>query len=131
MFNKLYIIVERASVKSLMFWKFSGGDVVIMGFGFLVFFAIGRGLFDELVGLVLGLGIFIIIGFLLVEMPNHLSILEHIKKCYRYYFKTPKAYYYIPKDVRTTRSTNVDEEEEDPEWIEFQNRMKGASLREK
>lgn len=125
MFRKLYIIVERASVKSLMFWKFSGGDIVIMGIGFLVFFALGRLLFGEAIGLVFGLSVFIIIGFLLVEMPNHLSILEHIKKCYRYYFKIPKNYYYIPENTRPEVKVNNDFEEEDAEWIAFQNRMKG------
>lgn len=130
MFNKLYIIVERASVKSQLIWKFSGGDVVIMGIGFLIFFTLGRAIGNELIALVLGSAVFVIIGFLLVEMPNHLSILEHIKKCYRYYFKTPKSFFYIPEEMKR-KENDMDEEEEDSEWIEFNINLKGVKKHEK
>lgn len=96
MWNKLYIIIDKRSVKPLLIWQFSGFDIVIMVVSFLIGYVPCRVIFDEFVGMVIGVGLLTIAGVMLIELSNHLSILQHIQMWYRYNFKEPKEYFYIP-----------------------------------
>ena len=58
------------------------------------------------------------LGFLLIEMPNHLSILQHIQMWYEYHYKKPKEYFYIPKSQIVKKDVITDEET--LEWMEYQ-----------
>ena len=78
MWNKVYIIIDKKNVKPQFIWKFSGGDIIIMGVGSLLGYFPTRAFLGELIALVIGIAIFVILGFLLIEMPNHLSILQHL-----------------------------------------------------
>lgn len=122
MFNKLYIIVERASTKMVIWWRFSIKDMVYIVLGFLAGYSLVNLLFDELYGMIAGLLIAAFLGVLLYEMDNHLSILDHIKKCYLFYFVEPREYYYRPKCVVMNRQNDM-RSEDDIEWEEFQRRI--------
>lgn len=117
--NKIYIIIDKDSVKPILFWRFSGGDIVVMVVGFCIGFWPVKALFGDMIGLLAGMTIFIILGFLLMEMPNHLSILEHIKMFYEYKYKMPHEYFYIPKSIVNRLKQEV-VDEETLEWNEYQ-----------
>ena len=112
--NVLTIIIDRASVKPILWWRFSGKDSLTMGAGFLIGFYPTKAVTDDLVGLIAGGVIFILLGILLVEMPNHLSIYDHIKKWYKYKFKDPEAYYYIPQNLYDINQNQNEEDKDTP-----------------
>lgn len=118
MWNKLYIIIDKKSVKPLLIWKFSGKDITIMVMGFCFGFFPFKTLFGDLYGFVAGISLFCMLGFLLIEMPNHLSILQHIQMWYEYHYKKPKEYFYIPKSQIVKKDVITDEET--LEWMEYQ-----------
>lgn len=123
MWNKLYIIIDKKSVKPILIWKFSGKDLVIMSIAFVIGYFPCTFLFDELVGMVIGSGLFIIVGFLLVELRNHLSILQHIQMWYKYQYKSPKEYFYIPtSEIVETEKNKVSDDS--IEWLEYQEMIK-------
>lgn len=116
--NKIYIIINKDSVKPILFWRFSGSDIVIMVIGFCVGFWPTKAFFGDMIGLLVGASVFIVFGFLLMEMPNHLSILDHIKMFYEYKYKTPHEYFYIPKSRNHVKQNVIDDET--LEWNEYQ-----------
>ena len=118
MWNKLYIIIDKKSSKPLLFWKFSGKDIVFMVIGFCIGFFPCKFLMNDLVGLVIGGGLFVIVGFMLVEMPDHLNIIEHLKMWYDYTYKKPKEYFYIP--ISEIKKKTIVESNESIEWLEYQ-----------
>jgi len=118
MWNKVYIIIDKKNVKPQFIWKFSGGDIIIMGVGSLLAYFPTRAFLGELIALVLGIAIFVILGFLLIEMPNHLSILQHIQMWYNYNYSSPKEYFYIPKSEMIKKEKVRDKGEQD--WLEYQ-----------
>lgn len=118
MWNKVYIIIDKKNVKPQFIWKFSGGDIIIMGVGSLLGYFPTRAFLGELIALVIGIAIFVILGFLLIEMPNHLSILQHIQMWYNYNYSSPKEYFYIPKSEMIMKEKVKDQGEQD--WLEYQ-----------
>ena len=79
------------------------------------------------IGLIMGVAMFALVGVLLVEMPDHLSIIQHIQMWYNYRYKQPKEYFYIPKErTHGTVKTNFDEDSK--EWIEYQNMIQENRL---
>lgn len=118
MWNKVYIIIDKKNVKPQFIWKFSGGDIIIMGVGSLLGYFPIRAFLGELIALVIGIAIFVILGFLLIEMPNHLSILQHIQMWYNYNYSSPKEYFYIPKSEMVKKEKVKDQGEQD--WLEYQ-----------
>ena len=79
------------------------------------------------IGLIMGAAMFALVGVLLVEMPDHLSIIQHIQMWYNYRYKQPKEYFYIPKErTHGTVKTNFDEDSK--EWIEYQNMIQENRL---
>jgi len=118
MWNKVYIIIDKKNVKPQFIWKFSGGDIIIMGVGSLLGYFPTRAFLGELIALVIGIAIFVILGFLLIEMPNHLSILQHIQMWYNYNYSSPKEYFYIPKSEMIKKEEVKDQGEQD--WLEYQ-----------
>ncbi len=119
MWNKLYIIIDKKSVKQILIWKFSGSDIAIMVVAFCVGYFPCQILFNELVGMVLGAGLFITVGFLLIELRNHLSILQHVQMWYKYRYQTPHEYFYIP-ETEIIKVEENEKSEEALEWEEYQ-----------
>lgn len=119
MFNKVYIIVDKESVKPLFIWKFSGTDIVIMVIGFLFGFYITKAFFDEFYRLIIGGGFAVSLGLLLLEMPDHLSIIQHFVKWYKYRYNQQKVYYYIPKN-EISKSDLMPASDEEEEWKLFE-----------
>lgn len=115
MWNKLYIIIDKDSIKPLVFWKFSASDLVIMCIGFCFGYFPFKALVGDFVGFCIGVIFFSILGFLFLEMPNHLTILQHLQMFYSYKYKMSKEYFYIP----TTEIQKIDKEELDKETIEW------------
>lgn len=126
MWNKLYIIIDKKSVKPLLFWKFSGKDIIIMVIGFCFGYFPVKTFFGDLIGLTTGLALFAILGFLLIEMPNNLSILQHVQKWYEYHYKKPKEYFYIPKSKIIKKEVVTDQET--LEWMEYQDMVQKNKL---
>ena len=122
MWNKLYIIIDKKSIKPMLFWKFSGKDLVWLVIAFTIGFFPCKVLANDLVAIVIGIGLFVITGFLLVEMPDHLSILEHLKMWYDYTYNKPKEYFYIP--VSEIKKTTKIEKNESVEWLEYQSMIR-------
>lgn len=118
MWNKLYIIIDKKSTKPILIWKLSGQDIVVMVIGFCVGFFSTKLFFNDLIALVVGSAFFIVLGFLLLELSNHLSILQHIQKWYRYRYHSPMEYFYIPKsEIKKEKKQNSIES---LEWQEYQ-----------
>ena len=122
MWNKLYIIIDRKSTKPILIWKFSLKDIIYMCISYLVGFVPFKLLENEFAGMILGTGLFCIMGFLLIDMPDHLSILEHLKMWYAYEYKKPKEYFYIPE----TQIVQAEKEQDDEsiEWMKYQEEIK-------
>ena len=93
-----------------------------MALGFLAGYSLFNILLDELYGMLAGTLIAAFLGVLLYEMDDHLSILDHIKKCYRFYFIEPREYYYSPKGVLMEHKED-DRSEDDIEWEAFQQQI--------
>lgn len=119
MFNKVYIIVDKESVKPLFIWKFSGSDIVIMVIGFLIGFYGTKAFSEDIYGLIIGSGIAVSIGLMLLEMPDHLSIIQHLIKWYNYRYRQQKVYYYFPKS-EISRHDLMPSSSEEEEWINFE-----------
>ena len=64
MWNKLYIIIDKKSVKPLLIWKFSGKDITIMVIGFCFGFFPFKTLFGDLYGFVAGISLFCMLAFI-------------------------------------------------------------------
>ncbi|MCF0105627.1 MAG: hypothetical protein HUJ76_04845 [Parasporobacterium sp.] len=115
--NKVYIIVDKKSVKPLLIWLFSGSDLIVISAGFLAVFYGSKLFVSEIYGLMMALCVAACIGLLLIEMPDHLSILQHLQMWYRY-MNSEKTYYYIPKS-EIERIDIIPADNEDEEWIRF------------
>ena len=122
MWNKLYIIIDKKSIKPMLVWKFSGKDLIWMVIAFTLGFFPCKFLANDLVAIIIGSGLFAITGFLLVEMPDHLSILQHLKMWYDYMYNEPKEYFYIP--VSEVKKDTKIEKSESKEWIEYQSMVR-------
>lgn len=97
MFDKYKIIVDSGKTKEKIFLLFSLKEgFIILGTMIVIYF-----LLDKLIGgvlpFVIGVGFAIIVGFMFIEMPNHLNIWQHVQLVLNYFMKTPKAYYYYIK----------------------------------
>ena len=126
-YNKTTIIVDKESVKPNLIWKFSGLDCVFMVAGYLVVYYPVKFFFNDFIGLIMGVAMFALVGVLLVEMPDHLSIIQHIQMWYNYRYKQPKEYFYIPKE-RTHGTVKTNPDEDSKEWLEYQNMIQENRL---
>lgn len=118
--NRFSIIIDKESIKPIWFLGFSGLDVFIMCGGFFIAYYPLKLIFNELVGVAVGIGVFVILGFLLIEMPDHLSIIQHIQMWYSYRFKEPREFFYIPKS-EVNKSEKQELDKETLEWMEYKN----------
>lgn len=115
--NKVYIIVNRESTKALLLWVFSGKDILYITLSYLIVYFPLRAFGDELIALIFGIAFAVITGFLLIDMPDGLSIVEHVKKWYLYNYKEIKEYFYIPSSEIKHSEQIVDQETQD--WQEY------------
>ena len=115
--NKVYIIVNRESTKALLLWVFSGKDILYITLSYLIVYFPLRTFGDELIALIFAVAFAIITGFLLIDMPDGLSIVDHVKKWYRYNYKEIKEYYYIPHSEIEHTEEIIDQETQD--WKEY------------
>lgn len=122
MWNKLYIIIDRKSTKPQLIWKFSLKDIVYMCIAFLVGYVPFKIAGDEFAGMLFGTGLFCIMGFLLIDLPDHLSVIEHLKMWYDYEYRKPKEYFYIPESEILKKEEEQDQES--MEWFEYQEMIK-------
>ncbi|MDQ0361563.1 hypothetical protein [Breznakia pachnodae] len=95
MFNNYKIIIDSGKSKQKIFIVFDLPEAAIVLAVFIAsYYLLSEFILSPIMPFVIAIGIAFIIGFMFIEMPNHLSIWEHIKLVVNYFFKEPKAYYY-------------------------------------
>lgn len=106
MFDKYKIVVDSGKTKEKIFLLFSLKEgFIILGTMIVIYFLLEK-LIGGILPFVIGVGFAIIVGFMFVEMPNHLNIWQHVQLLLHYFMKTPKAYYYY---IRKTKVKEVNE----------------------
>ena len=93
--NDYKIIINKGKTKQKLFLFLSLNEFAISLFFGLVIYKLCGYFLSELFSLLIGFGSAIAIASLFVEIPSdHLSVLDHIKLMYQYYFVKPHKFFY-------------------------------------
>ncbi|WP_279153675.1 hypothetical protein [Thomasclavelia cocleata] len=93
--NDYKIIINKGKTKQKLFLFLSLNEFAIALFFGLVLYKLCGYILSELFALLIGIGSAVAIASLFVEIPSdHLSVLDHIKLMYQYYFVKPHEFFY-------------------------------------
>ena len=107
--NSLKIIINKGKKKEKFIFFLSIDQVFKITIIFLATFYISKKLIGEFYALMIGFGAMAFYAVLCFELPDHLSMLEHIKLFFNFLTNQPKNYLYY-------NEINVEKEEEEIEY---------------
>lgn len=107
--NSLKIIINKGKKKEKFIFFLSIDQVFKITIIFLATFYISKKLIGEFYALMIGFGAMAFYAVLCFELPDHLSMLEHIKLFFNFLTNQPKNYLYY-------KEINVEKEEEEIEY---------------
>ena len=107
--NSLKIIINKGKKKEKFIFFLSIDQVFKITIIFLATFYISKQLIGEFYALMIGFGAMTFYAVLCFELPDHLSMLEHINLFFNFLTNQPKNYLYY-------KEINVEKEEEEIEY---------------
>mgnify|MGYP000031519964 FL=1 len=107
--NSLKIIINKGKKKEKFLFFLSLDQIFKITILFLVTFYVSKKLIGEFYALIVGFGVIAFYAVLCFDLPDHLSMSEHIKLAFNFYTKQPKNYLYY-------KEVNVQEKEEEIEY---------------
>ena len=97
--NSLKIIINKGKKKEKFLFFLSLDQIFKITILFLVTFYVSKKLIGEFYALIVGFGVIAFYAVLCFDLPDHLSMSEHIKLAFNFYTKQPKNYLYY-KEVK-------------------------------
>ena len=107
--NSLKIIINKGKKKEKFIFFLSIDQVFIIAIIFIATFYISKKLIGEFYALMIGFGSMAFYAVLCFELPDHLSMMEHIKLFFNFLTNQPKNYLYY-------KEINIEKEEEEIEY---------------
>ena len=107
--NSLKIIINKGKRKEKFIFFLSIDQVFIIAIIFIATFYISKKLIGEFYALMIGFGSMAFYAVLCFELPDHLSLMEHIKLFFNFLRNQPKNYLYY-------KEINIEKEEEEIEY---------------
>ncbi|MBM6840116.1 PrgI family protein [[Clostridium] spiroforme] len=126
--NDYKIILNKGKTKPKIFFFLTLNQAMICLILGIITYKLFAIFMSELFSLILGIGVCIAIAALFIEIPaDHLSVLEHLKIAYQYYFKETHQYYYY----RTSKKIIDTEIIEDTAPVQPEARYKAVKKKRK
>ncbi|RGH99734.1 hypothetical protein DW704_11135 [Coprobacillus sp. AM26-5AC] len=107
--NSLKIIINKGKKKEKFIFFLSIDQVFKITIIFIATFYISKKLIGEFYALMIGFGSMAFYAVLCFELPDHLSMMEHIKLFFNFLTNQPKNYLYY-------KEINIEKEEEEIEY---------------
>lgn len=108
--NDYKIILNKGKTKPKIFFFLTLNQAILCLILGIVTYKLFALFMSELFSLILGIGVCIAIAALFIEIPaDHLSVLEHLKIAYQYYFKESHQYYYYRTSKENTDTDIIEE----------------------